>query len=434
MRLQLKPEILVKENGIEAPHVSFKFNQLTPAIYSALCTLKEGCEEEEMTAPIKTDEELIFFYYYLNQLKKNGFIIFQTPLIELSPFNGSFSYEKNGKGAFKLSRFTLCRPKDGDFVIETPLNPVRVRFLTEAGLHFFYAFCTPHTLEEVFERFPHLEEDSLRETFFLLTSAGILTNESETTAVSQWEFHDLYFHSRSRRGRQDTPFGGTFRFREKISSLPGVKPCSRKKVVDLPKPLKMLPYTLEEVIGKRKSIRQHGEKPITIKQLGEFLYRTAHVKELFTFGGEELTVRPYPGGGARYELELYPVVHRCEGLEQGVYHYHPLDHTLCSVSERAEEFLRDAQIASRKEEYPQIVIVIGARFQRVSWKYESMAYALILKNVGVLIQTMYLVATAMDLAPCALGGGNADLFSEVMETNYLEESSVGEFMLGSLVQ
>jgi hypothetical protein len=51
--------------------------------------------------------------------------------------------------------------------------------------------------------------------------------------------------------------------------------------------------------------------------------------------------------------------------------------------------------------------------------------------VGVLYQTMYLVATAMGLAPCALGGGDSALFSEAVGANSLEESSVGEFILGS---
>ncbi len=59
-----------------------------------------------------------------------------------------------------------------------------------------------------------------------------------------------------------------------------------------------------------------------------------------------------------------------------------------------------------------------------------MAYSLILKHVGVAYQTMYLVATAMGLAPCALGGGNSALFCKVAGTEYWDESSVGEFFLG----
>jgi hypothetical protein len=44
---------------------------------------------------------------------------------------------------------------------------------------------------------------------------------------------------------------------------------------------------------------------------------------------------------------------------------------------------------------------------------------------------MYLVATAMGFAPCALGGGNSDVFAEAAGTDYYAESSVGEFVLGS---
>jgi hypothetical protein len=44
---------------------------------------------------------------------------------------------------------------------------------------------------------------------------------------------------------------------------------------------------------------------------------------------------------------------------------------------------------------------------------------------------MYLVATAMDLAPCGVGCGDADLFARAVGTNYYDETSVGEFLLGS---
>jgi SagB-type dehydrogenase family enzyme len=77
------------------------------------------------------------------------------------------------------------------------------------------------------------------------------------------------------------------------------------------------------------------------------------------------------------------------------------------------------------------LIILTARFQRLMWKYQSLAYALILKHVGVLYQTMYLVATAMGLAPCAVGGGNSDLFAQATGLDYYTETSVGEFLLGS---
>jgi hypothetical protein len=44
---------------------------------------------------------------------------------------------------------------------------------------------------------------------------------------------------------------------------------------------------------------------------------------------------------------------------------------------------------------------------------------------------MYLVATAMNLAPCAIGAGNSDLFAAAVGTDYYAETSVGELSLGS---
>jgi SagB-type dehydrogenase family enzyme len=93
--------------------------------------------------------------------------------------------------------------------------------------------------------------------------------------------------------------------------------------------------------------------------------------------------------------------------------------------------LREGASVLQQKELPQVLLTIAARFSRVAWKYESIAYALILKNLGVLYQTMYLVAESMGLAACALGGGNADLFAAAAGVDYYAESSVGELVLGS---
>ena len=85
------------------------------------------------------------------------------------------------------------------------------------------------------------------------------------------------------------------------------------------------------------------------------------------------------------------------------------------------------------QERLQVLVVVAARFPRFAWKYQSMAYGLILKNTGVLIQTMYLAATAMGLAPCGVGCGDADQFARAAGTDYYAETSVGEFLLGSRV-
>jgi len=55
----------------------------------------------------------------------------------------------------------------------------------------------------------------------------------------------------------------------------------------------------------------------------------------------------------------------------------------------------------------------------------------VLKEVGCLFQTLYLVGEYLELAPCALGGGtSAGRFSHICNTTELAEPVVGEFILG----
>ncbi len=58
---------------------------------------------------------------------------------------------------------------------------------------------------------------------------------------------------------------------------------------------------------------------------------------------------------------------------------------------------------------PQVLISVTARFRRLSWKYGGLAYRLVMLHVGVLMQSLYLVCTAMRLAPCALGSVSIDV-------------------------
>jgi SagB-type dehydrogenase family enzyme len=79
---------------------------------------------------------------------------------------------------------------------------------------------------------------------------------------------------------------------------------------------------------------------------------------------------------------------------------------------------------------PQVLMAIAARFDRISWKYSAIAYSLILKDVGVLTQTLYMMATDMGLGGCAIGTGNIDLFAKMTGLDFHVEGLVGQFALG----
>jgi SagB-type dehydrogenase family enzyme len=106
---------------------------------------------------------------------------------------------------------------------------------------------------------------------------------------------------------------------------------------------------------------------------------------------------------------------------------------LAADPSRLDQLLAGARSAAGVAENPPVLIVLAARFARILWKYEGIGYANLLKDAGGLLQTMYLVATAMGLAPCAIGGGDAECFAAAAGTAFWQESSVAEFILGYAV-
>ncbi|MEV6034004.1 SagB family peptide dehydrogenase [Nonomuraea sp. NPDC052116] len=262
--------------------------------------------------------------------------------------------------------------------------------------------------------------------------------EEEDFRLRQWSPHELWFHARSRTVR-DTPFGVTWWARERFAPLPARHDPFPGPQVDLHAPdlarLRRDDPTVTTVLEDRRSIRDHDEtRPLTAAQLGEFLYRCGRDTGAYLRDAVEHVRRPHPSGGASHELEIYPLIRHADGLDQGLYHYDPATHRLEQVAPMTAAVRRLLQVTAacaRTTTPPQVLLVIAARFGRVMWKYQEMAYALILKDVGVLTQTMYTVATAMGLAPCAIGGAGATEFADATGLDPMTESSLGEFTLGT---
>jgi oxazoline/thiazoline dehydrogenase len=367
--------------------------------------------------------------------------------VPLTAHNGFLAGEMAPDQLYVLSRFVYGHAVGGQMTLESPRSPAQVLLYHPLAATLVAVLVRPQRSAELAIQLPNLPADVVKLLLNLLLKTNMLaefqengvTQEDENPALAQWEFHDLLFHSRSRRGRHARPSGNTMRFKDRIEPLPALKPDMSAEIIPLYRPsldaimAADAPFT--QVLEQRRSSRAFGDPPIKVEQLGEFLYRSARVRSIAQTELGELSSRPYPSGGAMYELELYVAVDKCVGLDRGLYHYQPQAHqlhTLVAKASEIETLLHDAAHSMSQPARPHVLIIIAARFQRVAWKYETLAYALILKNVGVLQQTMSLVATAMGLAACALGNGNSDLFACAAGTDYYVETSVGELALGSM--
>lgn len=66
--------------------------------------------------------------------------------------------------------------------------------------------------------------------------------------------------------------------------------------------------------------------------------------------------------------------------------------------------------------------------------YGELSYRLILKEAGAVFHAAAMAAAVMELGVCPLGCGDSRLFSGLAGTDPRIETSVGEFMLGTIAQ
>lgn len=352
-----------------------------------------------------------------------------------------------GDTLVRLSRFAYLRRYESSLVLESPRSPRRVRLLAAWSGSLLTALGTALTVRELAARVATTVSEAVHLTSHLI-GAGLVDHAvdvsfTESESEQQWSFHDLLFHTRSRAGRHDYPVGGTFPFAGLLPAASATRPCPEGPAVELFRPdfdevLRCDP-PLTVAIEARRSVRHAGTKPADDRLLGEFLFRVARIRSATAANNDNdtsysATSRPYPSGGATYDIELWLTIGRCDGITPGIYYYDPVAHRLILVNSDSADsllLLGGAAYAASGAASPDILITLTSRFQRLSWKYESMAYATTLKNVGVLYQTMYLVATAMHLNGCGIGNGNSRDIERILGIDPLRESPVGEFILNS---
>jgi SagB-type dehydrogenase family enzyme len=347
-----------------------------------------------------------------------------------------------------LSRFAYMRRRGNDFVLESPRAGALFRICDATIAAAVATLAVPRPVKEL----------ARQDGFAGLALLGLLLDcrilfkvdpargrgprwaEGDDELVL-WDFHDLLFHARSSEGRHANPLGGIYPYASAIAAPPAVRPSWPGKKIDLRKIAHSPPLSrAAKLLRQRHSTRSFDDRrPITLSELARFLDGAARVQSKFdsTLGDGDAMVtyaaRPYPSGGGSYGLELYLVVDKCKGLVRGFYHYDAGAHALVPIGVRAAEvdaLLAGARLAMGAQAAPQILITIAARFGRTSWKYSSIAYALVLKDVGVLMQTFYLMATDMGLGGCAIGISNIDLFAKMTGIEFHVEGPVGQFVLG----
>ncbi len=311
-------------------------------------------------------------------------------------------------------------------------------------------FETARKRAEVLATVPAASRALFEETLDAFVGAAVLGTPAEIEPMpssTRWEPHDLLYRQISSGSAPNQSWHELGR----SEPLPAVKPSMSNEIVELKDAIDMGEVPLTTALAERRSTREFDVTPIPLDQIASFLAASARnargdsaKRWNHVWMPGSYVARPYPSGGARYSLEIYLVVAkgRVEGLREGVFHYCPNRHVLERVSEggeaadatlagvTSESFIMPPEGVSRANTLPPVLVIVTSRIGRITFKYGGVAYDLMLKEVGALLQTFYLVGTASGLGGCALGGcrGAQALMRPLADP--LEEPVVGYYMLG----
>ena len=213
------------------------------------------------------------------------------------------------------------------------------------------------------------------------------------------------------------------------------RPRSPRKIYSLADTVELPPggppeNALEQAIAERRSARAFSGAAISRQELARLLHYCYGVTQ------PRRGHRAVASGGALYPLELYAVAWHVDGLEPGVYHYDPASHRL-DVVERGDVlprlsrcvWLDDVDAAAAA-----VALVVTAFFARVTVKYRERGYRMVLMEAGEVAQNLGLLATAMGLASCALGGFLDNELSTLLGADGFEEAALLPVIVGRAVR
>lgn len=164
------------------------------------------------------------------------------------------------------------------------------------------------------------------------------------------------------------------------------------RMIALPKPRLSGLNSLEETIGKRRSVRRFIDKPLSSDQLSQLLWAAQGITD------ESGDLRAAPSAGAVYPIELY--VATCDGF----FHYLPRDHALETLLDN------DIRSALASAAYNQDYIataaatfIICAAYPRISLHYGDRGTRYVDMEAGHIAQNVLLQATSLGLGGVPVG-------------------------------
>jgi len=145
-------------------------------------------------------------------------------------------------------------------------------------------------------------------------------------------------------------------------------------------------------------------------------------------------LRTVPCGGARHQFETYLLVRNVEGLENGAYHYLPMEHALEFLHpvEDLEAVISGTLCGQTWAAKANVVFYWSMVAYRVEWRYGIYAHRAALLDAGHIGQNLYLACTGLDLGCCAIASFSHERCCEIFRLDGEEEYIIYTMPVGTV--
>ena len=232
--------------------------------------------------------------------------------------------------------------------------------------------------------------------------------------IRYWSFHDRLFDKKTRSWGDNVIRSGSYRFLPepppRIQSEIGSKPTEYHSVNDL-----VPPHSRR--IGSDSADISHEE----LRVLLDRAFMNIEMESLS--GSDKYSAKrvhkPYPSAGGINELSFY-VLSANGGEDRVVYtlsEYQPEERALSLCGESVADGYLIADYVKRcwqTTSAPRYILLITGDYGMIGYRYENIAYRLMLLNAGCATMRFYDACKSMGIGCCCAGSGPSDLIKRVL--------------------
>ncbi len=187
------------------------------------------------------------------------------------------------------------------------------------------------------------------------------------------------------------------------------KITGNRDIIRLPQPSLKGNMSVEEAIKIRRSRRNYKNEALDLREVSQLLWAAQGIT------GNAQYYKSAPSAGATDPIEVYIITGNVRNLENGVYHYNPLENTITlKIPGDLRDDLCNAALNQGCVRDASVDILITAVYERTTSRYGGRGIRYVYMEVGHVAQNVYLQAESLNLSTVVVGAFDDNMIKRLL--------------------